>query len=77
MPGFRLRGGTYSDSNSSGSVALANDVITFNGGPLDGWRGRLGADSKPFIAFAGENHREVTARTGNGWGDFKCYVQPD
>ena len=59
------------------TIEVANGVITFTGGSLDGWRGRLGADSKPFIAIAGENHREVTDRTGNGWNDFKCYVQKD
>lgn len=77
VPAFNIEGNTYSDSNTSGAIEVANGIITFTGGSLDGWRGRLGADSKPFIAIAGENHREVTDRTGNGWNDFKCYVQKD
>lgn len=76
VPNFRINGGTWSDDNTSGTVSFAGEVISFSGGSLDGWRGRIGADSKPFIAF-GEKHDEVNEGTGNRWNDFKCYVQPD
>ncbi len=77
VPAFRLEGRSYSDANAHGAIEVEGNIIGFTGGPLDGWKGRLGADTKPFIAFAGENHHEVNSSTGDGWNDFKCYVQPD
>lgn len=77
VPGFRINGDTWSDASSSGSVSVAGNVVTFSGGSLDGWRGRIGADDKPFIAIGGDNHGEANDGTGNRWNDFKCFVQPD
>lgn len=77
VPGFRISGGTYSDAKTQGTVVVSNDVIAFSGGALDGWRGRLGADSKPFVAISGEDPGTVTATTGAGPRDYKCYLQAD
>lgn len=77
VPNFRIEGSEWSEANTSGSVSVAGNVLTFHGGSLDGWKGLIGADSKPFIAIGGDDHSAVTDQTGNKWNDFKCYVQND
>lgn len=75
MPPFDISGARYETASGSGTLEHSGGVVTFTGGPYDGWRGATGADDgRVFVLFHGTEHG--TVRTdGARRGDFKCYRQ--
>lgn len=77
LPPFTLDADGYETADGNGAVSASEGVVTFSGGPYDGWRGLAGSDTTgSFILFDGKEHHRVRT-DGAKRGDFKCYRQRD
>ncbi len=77
LPPFTITGDDYGTATGSGGVSERDGVVTFTGGPYDGWRGVTHTNTTGFyLLFNGAEHAQVRS-DGARRGDFECFRQKD
>lgn len=76
LPGFTIRGGTYTSAGRDGTVSVEGSVVSFSGAGYDGWRGATAQNSTGFyIKFRGKAPGDPQPGTTTKSGDYQCYRQ--
>jgi hypothetical protein len=72
---FTIAGGAYSSTGGGGPVRVAGEIISFSGGPYNGWQGLIVNSSARYIQFRGSSYSNAMPGVPTKIGDHQCYVQ--
>jgi hypothetical protein len=75
---FWLEGDRFRTRNANGTIVIANRIVNFQGGDIDGWRAAINThtDGRNYLVFRKDRSADPQPGESTKFGDYYCAKQP-